>query len=309
MAKPLTLPRIRAMKREGRPIVMLTAYDYPSARLAEEAGVDILLVGDSLGNVVLGYDTTIPVTLEDMIHHTRAVVRGAPGTFIVADMPFATYRLGPEGTLRNAARLMQEGGAHAVKMEGGADLCEEIVRLTAAGIPVLGHLGLTPQSVHQIGGYRVQGKTREEAEKLIADAKALEQAGVFAIVLELVTEEVAREVTRSVEVPTIGIGSGRGCDGQVLVFHDMLGYGSGIREKRFVKTYADIGSAIREAIGRYAEDVRSRAFPEERHAFRQEEAPRGVADGRETAAPYGSAPADRVAEGAATAAQDGGARG
>lgn len=304
MAKPLTLPRIRAMKREGRPIVMLTAYDYPSARLAEEAGVDMLLVGDSLGNVVLGYDTTIPVTLEDMIHHTRAVVRGAPGTFVVADMPFATYRLGPEGTLRNAARLMQEGGAHAVKMEGGADLCEEIARLTAAGIPVLGHLGLTPQSVHQIGGYRVQGRTREEAEKLIADAKALERAGVFGIVLELVIEEVAREVTRSVEVPTIGIGSGRGCDGQVLVFHDMLGYGSGIREKRFVKSYADIGSVIREAVGRYAEEVRTRAFPEKRHAFRLDEAPRGAPEGRESAAPYGSGPKDRET---ACAARNGGA--
>mgnify|MGYP000847413257 CR=1 FL=1 len=308
MAKPLTLPRIRAMKREGRPIVMLTAYDYPSARLAEEAGVDMLLVGDSLGNVVLGYDTTIPVTLEDMIHHTRAVVRGAPGTFVVADMPFATYRLGPEATLRNAARLMREGGARAVKMEGGADLCEEIVRLTAAGIPVLGHLGLTPQSVHQIGGYRVQGRTREEAEKLIADAKALERAGVFGIVLELVTEEAAREVTRAVEVPTIGIGSGRGCDGQVLVFHDMLGYGSGIREKRFVKAYADIGSTIREAIGRYAEDVRTGAFPEERHAFRLEEAPHGSADVRETAAPYGAGPAE-AATGTASAARKGGAHG
>jgi len=308
MAKPLTLPRIRAMKREGRPIVMLTAYDYPSARLAEEAGVDMLLVGDSLGNVVLGYDTTIPVTLEDMIHHTRAVVRGAPGTFVVADMPFATYRLGPEGTLRNAARLMREGGAHAVKMEGGADLCEEIARLTAAGIPGLGHLGLTPQSVHQIGGYRVQGRTREEAEKLSADARALERAGVFGIVLELVTEETAREVTRAVEVPTIGIGSGRGCDGQVLVFHDMLGYGSGIREKRFVKAYADIGSQIRDAIGRYAEDVRTRAFPEERHAFRLDDAPRGAAESRETASPYGGGPADAVT-GAAAAVRNGGARG
>lgn len=273
MKQPLTIPRLRAMKREGRPIAMLTAYDFPSARLAEEAGVDLLLVGDSLGNVVLGYDTTLPVTLDDMIHHTRAVVRGAPRTFVVADMPFATYRLGPEATLRNAARLVQEGGAHAVKLEGGADLAEEIARLTAAGIPVLGHLGLTPQSVRQIGGYRVQGKKDEEAERLLADARALEQAGVFGIVLELVTEEVAARVTRALEVPTIGIGSGRFCDGQVLVFHDMLQYGSGIREKRFVKTYADIGQTIRAAIGRYVEDVRARAFPEERHAFRADETP------------------------------------
>jgi 3-methyl-2-oxobutanoate hydroxymethyltransferase len=285
MKQPLTIPRLRALKREGRPIAMLTAYDYPSARLAEEAGVDLLLVGDSLGNVVLGYDTTLPVTLDDMIHHTRAVVRGAPQTFVVADMPFATYRLGPEATLRNAARLVQEGGAHAEKLEGGADLAEEIRWLTAAGIPVLGHLGLTPQSVHQIGGYRVQGKKDEDAERLLTDALALEQAGVFGIVLELVTEEVAARITRALEVPTIGIGSGRFCDGQVLVFHDMLQYGSGIREKRFVKTYADIGETIRAAIGRYVEDVRTRMFPEERHAFRADEtAKRGAEPSAEVSA-------------------------
>lgn len=267
MKQALTLPRLKAMKEQQKPIAMLTAYDYPSARLAEEAGVDIILVGDSLGNVVLGYETTIPVTLEDMIYHTRAVVRGAPGTMVVTDMPFATYRLGPEATLRNAARLMQEGGAHAVKLEGGAELSEEIRVLTAAGIPVLAHIGLTPQSVHQIGGYRVQGKTPEDAEKLIKDAKALEQAGVFGVVLELVTEQLASAVTGSLRVPTIGIGAGRGCDGQVLVYHDLLRYGSGIRDKRFVKSYANIGDIIRTAISEYIEDVKTRNFPEEKHGF------------------------------------------
>ncbi|BBI33236.1 3-methyl-2-oxobutanoate hydroxymethyltransferase [Cohnella abietis] len=267
MKQALTLPRFKAMKSQNKPIVMLTAYDYPSAMLSEEAGVDVILVGDSLGNVVLGYDTTVPVTLEDMIYHTRAVVRGAPGTMIVTDMPFATYRLGPEATLRNAARIMQEGGAHAVKLEGGAELADEIRLLTSAGIPVIGHIGLTPQSVHQIGGYRVQGKTSSEAEKLLSDAKALEQAGAFGVVLELVTEELAAAVTHSISIPTIGIGAGRGCDGQVLVYHDILRYGSGIRDKKMVKSYANIGDTIRSAITEYVDEVRTKAFPEEKHSF------------------------------------------
>lgn len=263
----LTVPKVKAMKQAGKPIAMMTAYDYPSAVLAEEAGVDIILVGDSLGNVVLGYETTVSVTLEDMIYHTKPVVRGAPNTMVVTDMPFATYRLGPAETLRNAARIMREGGAHAVKMEGGADLAEEIYRLTSAGIPVVGHLGLTPQSVHQIGGYKVQGKERKDAEKMLDDVKALEQAGVFAIVLELVPEPLAAAITRSVSVPTIGIGAGRGCDGQVLVYHDVLRYGSGIRDKRFVKTYADIGTVIRQALADYVQDVKNFRFPEEKHGF------------------------------------------
>lgn len=236
MKQALTLPRLKTMKIQKKPIVMLTSYDYPSAMLSEEAGVDIILVGDSLGNVVLGYETTVPVRLEDMIYHTRAVVRGAPNTLVVTDMPFATYRLGAEATLRNAARLMQEGGAQAVKLEGGAELSDEIRLLTSAGIPVMGHIGLTPQSVHQIGGYRVQGKSSAEAEKLLQDAKALEQAGAFAIVLELVTEELAAAVTHSIGIPTIGIGAGRGTDGQVLVYHDLLRYGSNIRDKKMVKS-------------------------------------------------------------------------
>lgn len=267
MKQALTVPRLKAMKNEEKPIAMLTAYDYPSAMLAEEAGVDMILVGDSLGNVVLGYDTTVPVRLDDMIYHTRSVVRGAPGTMIVTDMPFATYRLGPEATLRNAAKLMQEGGAHAVKLEGGEELAEEIRRLTSAGIPVLGHIGLTPQAVHQIGGYKVQGKTNEEAEKMLRDAKALEEAGAFGVVLELVPEELAGAVTRSLRIPTIGIGAGRGCDGQVLVYHDILRYGSGIRDKKMVKSYANIGDTVRDAIARYVDEVKTRAFPEEKHAF------------------------------------------
>jgi 3-methyl-2-oxobutanoate hydroxymethyltransferase len=267
MKQALTLPRLKAMKNEKKPIAMLTAYDYPSAKLSEEAGIDVILVGDSLGNVVLGYDTTIPVTLEDMIYHTRAVVRGAPGTMVVTDMPFATYRLGPEATLRNAARIMQEGGAHAVKLEGGADLSDEIRLLTSAGIPVLGHIGLTPQSVHQIGGYKVHGKSSEEAEKLLQDAKALEQSGAFGVVLELVTEELAAAVTHSIGIPTIGIGAGRGCDGQVLVYHDLIRYGSGIRDKKMVKSYANIGDTIRSAITEYVDEVKTKAFPEEKHSF------------------------------------------
>ncbi|QTH44895.1 3-methyl-2-oxobutanoate hydroxymethyltransferase [Cohnella sp. LGH] len=272
MKQALTVPKLKAMKNQGKPIAVVTAYDYPSAVLSEEAEVDMILVGDSLGNVVLGYETTVPVKLEDMIYHTRAVVRGAPGTMVVTDLPFATYRLGPEATLRNAARLMQEGGAHAVKMEGGAELADEIRLLTSAGIPVLGHLGLTPQSIHQIGGYKVQGKSEAEAEKLLSDARALEQAGAFGIVLELMTEELSAEISQAIGIPTIGIGAGRGCDGQVLVFHDLLRYGSGIREKKMVKSYANVGDTIREAIAQYVNEVKTRAFPEEKHSFTSQKA-------------------------------------
>jgi 3-methyl-2-oxobutanoate hydroxymethyltransferase len=271
MKQALTVTKLKKMKQGGEPITMLTAYDFPSARLAEEAGVDVILVGDSLGNVVLGYDTTIPVTLDDMVYHTKAVVRGAANTFIVADMPFATYRLGKEATLRNAARLMQEGLAHAVKMEGGADIADEVSACVKAGIPVLGHIGLTPQSVHQLGGYKVQGKLEQEALQLIEDAKALEAAGAFGIVLELVTEPLAEAVTSKLSIPTIGIGAGRGCDGQVLVYHDLLQYASPYREKRFVKTYADVGTIIRNAIGAYVSDVKSQAFPQQEHAFPMEQ--------------------------------------
>ncbi|XEC92714.1 3-methyl-2-oxobutanoate hydroxymethyltransferase [Paenibacillus tarimensis] len=265
--KALTITKFKQMKQNNEPISVLTAYDYPSARLAEEAGIDMILVGDSLGNVVLGYDTTIPVTIDDMVYHSRAVARGAGSTFIVTDMPFMTYHTGKTETLRAAARIMQEGHAHAVKLEGGAEIAEEVHALVRAGIPVMGHIGLTPQSVHQLGGYRVQGKDEEDARRLLDDAKSLEQAGVFSLVLELVVEPAAAAITSSVVMPTIGIGAGRGCDGQVLVYHDILQYASPYNPKKFVKTYADIATTIRSAIGEYVSDVKSRAFPEARHSF------------------------------------------
>ncbi|OBR64791.1 3-methyl-2-oxobutanoate hydroxymethyltransferase [Paenibacillus oryzae] len=267
MRKRLGIHALRKMKNEGNPISMVTAYDYPSAILAEEAGIDILLVGDSLGNVVLGYETTLPVTLDDIVYHTRAVARGTSGTMIVADMPFMTYGASREHTLLNAARIMREGGAQAVKLEGGEEIADDVKALVNAGIPVMGHIGLTPQSVHQLGGYRVQGKTEEDAARLLQDAIELEKAGAFAIVLELVTEQVAAQITNKLSVPVIGIGAGRYCDGQVLVFHDLLQYSSPYFEKKFVKTYADIGTTIRGAIEGFVQDVKTRAFPAEEHVF------------------------------------------
>lgn len=267
MSKPLTVTKMKQMKQNKEPITVVTAYDYPSARLAEEAGVDMILVGDSLGNVVLGYDTTIPVTVDDMVYHTRAVARGAGSTFIIADMPFMSYHVSKEETLRAAARLMQEGHATSIKVEGGAEIAQEVQACVRAGIPVMGHLGLTPQSVHMLGGYRVQGKDEASASKLLDDALALEQAGAFAVVLELVTEPVADMISSRLSIPTIGIGAGRGCDGQVLVYHDILQYASPYQPKKFVKTYADVGSTIRGAIRSYVEDVKERRFPAEEHVF------------------------------------------
>lgn len=267
----LNIVKMTKMKQDGIPLAMITAYDYPSAQLAEEAGADLLLVGDSLGNVVLGYDSTIPVTLDDMVYHTRSVARGAQHTFIVADMPFMTYHGSIDETLRNVRRLMQEGHAHAVKMEGGAEIAPAVQAIVQAGVPVLGHIGLTPQSVNQIGGYRVQGKDAADAKRLMEDAKALERAGAFGVVLELVTEEVATAISRELSIPTIGIGAGRGCDGQVLVYHDVLKYTSDYREKRFVKTYADIGAQIRQGILEYVADVKNRSFPAEEHVFRADQ--------------------------------------
>jgi 3-methyl-2-oxobutanoate hydroxymethyltransferase len=265
--KPLTTARMRKMKQDGIPITMVTAYDYPSARLAEEAGVDVILVGDSLGNVVLGYDSTLPVTIDDIVYHTRAVTRGAASTFIVADMPFMTYHGSIDHTLQGAARLMQEGMAKAVKLEGGAEIVPAVEAITRAGVPVIGHIGLTPQSVHQIGGYRVQGKSSDQAKKLLEDAKALEQAGAFAIVLELVTEELAAWITKELTIPTIGIGAGVQCDGQVLVFHDLLQYGPSSPPRKFVKAYANIGETIRDGISRYVKEVKERSFPGPEHTF------------------------------------------
>lgn len=264
---PLNIVKMKKMKKEGDPITMVTAYDYPTAQLAEEAGVEMLLIGDSLGNVVLGYDSTIPVTVDDIVYHSRAVARGAQSTFIVADLPFMTYHGSIDETLRSVKRIMQEGHAHAVKLEGGAEIADTVAAITRAGVPVLAHIGLTPQSVHQIGGYRVQGKDEQDAQRLLNDARALEAAGAFGVVLELVTEDTAAMITGQLSIPTIGIGAGRGCDGQVLVFHDVVKYTSSYREKRFVKTYADIGSTIRTALEEYVNEVKTRAFPAEQHAF------------------------------------------
>lgn len=265
--KSVNVIKLKNMKKAGEAIAMVTAYDYPSARLAEEAGVDMLLVGDSLGNVVLGYDSTIPVTLDDMVYHTRAVARGAEHTFIVADMPFMTYHGSLDDTLQGVRRLMQEGGAQAVKLEGGSEIADTVAAIVNAGVPVLGHIGLTPQSVHQIGGHRIQGKDERDAKRLMADAKALQEAGVFALVLELVTEEVAEKITNELDIPTIGIGAGRGTSGQVLVFHDLLQYTDDYFAKRFVKTYANIGEQIRLGIEGYVKDVKGKAFPAEENVF------------------------------------------
>ncbi len=267
MRKRLTISGLQKMKRERNAISMVTAYDYPSAKLAEEAGIDTILVGDSLGNVVLGYETTIPVTIDDIVYHARAVARAATHTFIIADMPFMTYGASREATLTNAARIMQQGGAQAVKLEGGTEIAADVEALVKAGIPVMGHIGLTPQSVHQLSGYKVQGKLDKDAERLMKDALALEQAGAFAIVLELLTEPLAAAITDALSIPTIGIGAGRACDGQVLVYHDLLQYASPYFEKKFVKTYADIGSTVRQAIEAYVADVKGGAFPAEEHTF------------------------------------------
>lgn len=257
--RPVTTTALKAAKAARRPIVMVTAYDAPAARLADAAGVDAILVGDSLGMAVLGYDSTLPVTMEDMLHHTRAVVRGATRSLIVVDMPFMSFQIDAEDALRNAGRLMAQGGAHAVKLEGGVSIAPTVARLVAAGIPVMGHVGLTPQSVHQMGGYKVQAKEAQAALALIDDCRALQQAGAFAVVLECIPAELAAMVSADLEIPTIGIGAGGGCDGQVQVFHDLLGMGE--FTPRHAKRYARVGDAIRVAIEEYTNDVRDGAFP------------------------------------------------
>lgn len=258
------------MKESKEPITMLTAYDFPSAKQAELAGIDMILVGDSLGMVVLGYDSTIPVTVNDMIHYTKAVKRGAKDTFVVTDMPFMSYHLSKDETMKNAARIMQEGGADAVKIEGADGVTSMIEALTLGGIPVISHLGLTPQSVNVLGGYKVQGKSAEAARKLIEDAKKCEEAGAIALVLECVPQQLADEITRLLSIPTIGIGAGRNTDGQVLVYHDLVGYGSGYVPK-FVKQYASISETVQTSINQYISDVKNRSFPEEKHSFNMKE--------------------------------------
>ncbi|MCK1991294.1 3-methyl-2-oxobutanoate hydroxymethyltransferase [Peribacillus muralis] len=258
------------MKQNQEKIVMLTAYDYPSAKLAEQAGVDMILVGDSLGMVVLGYESTIPVTVNDMIHHTKAVKRGAPDTFVVTDMPFMSYHLSMDETLKNAARIMQEGHADAVKLEGADDVVEKIAALTKAGIPVVAHLGLTPQSVGVLGGYKVQGKDAEAAALLVEDAKKCEAAGAMAIVFECVPYQVGELVTRHLEIPTIGIGAGADTDGQVLVYHDVIKYGVD-RVAKFVKVYGDVNELIGQSLTKYVDEVKSNQFPSQEHTFTMKE--------------------------------------
>ncbi|WP_068776069.1 3-methyl-2-oxobutanoate hydroxymethyltransferase [Paenibacillus sp. FJAT-26967] len=266
--KPVTTVKLQKMKASNEPIAMVTAYDFLSARLADEAGVDMILVGDSLGNVIQGQESTLPVTLDEIIYHTKMVTRAVKSAFVIADMPFMTYHGSLDHTLHNAGRIMREGLAKGIKLEGGAELAPAVKALTLAGVPVVGHLGLTPQSVHVIGGYRVQGKNSEQAGKLLKDAKALQEAGAIAVVLELITEELAEWITKQLSIPTIGIGAGASCDGQVLVFHDMLAYDPDDRRKKFVKVYAEVGRAIRDGFGDYVSDVKSRKFPSESHGFK-----------------------------------------
>jgi 3-methyl-2-oxobutanoate hydroxymethyltransferase len=253
--KPIRVPDLRAMKERGEKIAVWAAYDFTMARLLDRAGIDVILVGDSLGMVVLGYDNTLPVTLDMMIHHTRAVSRGAKRALIVADLPFLTYQLSVEEAMRNAGRLIQEGGAAAVKIEGGRQIAETAKRLVDIGIPVMGHVGLTPQSVHQLGGFRPQGRDSDAADRLVKDAEALEKAGVFSMVLESIPADLAGRITASVKIPTIGIGAGSECDGQVLVSYDALGLSE--NPPPFARQYARLSEAISSAARAYIEDVRA----------------------------------------------------
>lgn len=262
-----TAATFAAAKAKGEKLSMLTAYDYSTAKLEDESGINGILVGDSLGNVVLGYEDTVSVTMEDMIHHGAAVARGAKNALVVVDMPFMSYEVTVEEAVRNAGRLMKEGRAGAVKLEGGVRVAEQIRAIVKAGIPVMGHIGLTPQSINVFGGFKVQGKSEEAARALLADAKAVEEAGAFAVVIEAVPAVLAQMITDAVSIPTIGIGAGAGCDGQILVYQDMLGMFSDFTPK-FVKRYANVGEVMREAFANYAAEVASGAFPTEEHTYK-----------------------------------------
>lgn len=262
-----TTSTILQAKENGNKIAMLTAYDYSTAKLLDEAGVHMILVGDSLGNVILGYEDTISVTMEDMIHHCAAVARGAGQAMVVCDMPFMSYQTGVYDAVVNAGRLMKEGRAQAVKLEGGKEVCPQIQAIVSASIPVVAHLGLTPQSINAFGGYKVQGKTEAAARKLIEDAKAVEAAGAFAVVLECVPAKLAKLVTESVHIPTIGIGAGPDCDGQVLVYQDMLGMFTDYKPK-FVKQYANVGAIIKDAVRAYMNEIQEGSFPAEEHSYK-----------------------------------------
>ncbi|PIR00961.1 MAG: 3-methyl-2-oxobutanoate hydroxymethyltransferase [Nitrospinae bacterium CG11_big_fil_rev_8_21_14_0_20_45_15] len=268
--KRATAPSIIARKNTGKKIVALTAYDYSFSRILDTTGIDILLVGDSLGMVCLGYENTLPVTMEDMIAHTRSVKRGNTQALLVSDLPFMSYQISVEQAVSNAGRLMQEGLADAVKLEGGTSEAEKVSAIVRAGIPVMGHIGLTPQSVHQMGGYSVQGKHYSAARKIKEDAKALQKAGAFSIVLEGIPGSLAEEITKEIKIPTIGIGAGPHCDGQILVLHDLLGMNLDFRPK-FVKQYANLGEQIQSAVHDYISEVQSGAFPDTEHTYNQKE--------------------------------------
>jgi 3-methyl-2-oxobutanoate hydroxymethyltransferase len=261
-----TVLDVQRFKAEGRRFAVITAYDYLSAQILDEAGIPILLVGDSLGMVMLGYPTTLPVTLDEMIHHAKAVARGSRQALLVGDMPFMSYHTSIEQAITSAGRFLQEGGMHAVKLEGGGRVVDMTRRLTELGIPVMGHLGLTPQFVHQMGGFKVQGKSESQAARILADAKDLEQAGAFSLVLEGVPSALATRITKALRIPTIGIGAGPGTDGQVLVFHDMLGLTTG-KAPKFVKRYANLADEIAKAAQRFAQEVGSGAFPDTEHSY------------------------------------------
>lgn len=261
-----TVSTFREQKAKGEKISMLTAYDYSTAKLMDEAGINGILVGDSLGMVMLGYEDTLPVTMEDMIHHTAAVCRGAKNTLVVGDMPFMSYQVSVEEAVYNAGRLMKEGRCQAVKLEGGASVCPQIRAITNASIPVMAHIGLTPQSINAFGGFKVQGKSEEAAKKLLEDAKAVEEAGAFAVVLECVPAKLAELISKSISIPTIGIGAGAGCDGQILVYQDMLGLFSDFTPK-FVKKYANVGEMMTQAFRDYIADVQEGSFPAPEHTF------------------------------------------
>lgn len=263
--RKVTVREVLKMKREGEKITALTAYDYTTARLLDEAGIDIVLVGDSLSNVFQGNETTLPVTMEEMLYHTKAVSKAVKRAMVVADMPFLSYQVDERDAVLNAGRFLKEASAHAVKIEGGREVAGLIAKLVSLGIPVMGHVGLTPQSVHALGGYRVVGRDELEAEKLVEDAKALEEAGAFSIVLEMIPSQLAKKITESLRIPTIGIGSGPHCDGQILVVNDMLGLTE--VSYRFVKKYLNLAEEIRKAVKAYAEEVRSGSFPSQEHSF------------------------------------------
>jgi 3-methyl-2-oxobutanoate hydroxymethyltransferase len=262
----VTVHTLARARREGRPFAMLTAYEHAFARIFDQAGIDVLLVGDSLGNVVQGLETTLPVTLDEVVYHTRLVSRAARRALVVADMPFGSYQASPEDAVRSAIRLMKEGGAHAVKLEGGETARAAIAAIVAAQIPVMGHVGLTPQSVHALGGFRVQGRGEAGRERVLADARAVEESGAFAVVLEGMPRDLAREITGALHIPTIGIGAGAACDGQVLVMHDLLGLSDWAPS--FVKQYANLGAIASQAARAFAGDVADRKFPGDEHGYR-----------------------------------------